>query len=116
MGVALTQCMSAPSVPRKIVLLIIAIASVCSAACSNTTEQPTYPGLDVEMDAAMEVGQASPCESGSVKGCTIFLGRHGDLANCVQGLDVCSDGAWTGCIDEATLTEDPELYSELIGE
>jgi len=48
--------------------------------------------------------------------CTIWLGQHGDLSNCIHGLDVCSDGAWTGCIDEDTLAANPDLYGSLAGD
>jgi hypothetical protein len=44
------------------------------------------------------------------------LGQHGDLNNCIHGMDVCSDGAWTGCIDDDTLAANPDLYGALAGD
>ena len=53
------------------------------------------------------------CVSGETRACKIYLGQHGDIANCIEGVDVCSAGEWTGCIDEASLAENPELVSQL---
>jgi hypothetical protein len=107
-------------VTRRASLLLVAVASLLGVACSGGSEQPTYTATDVELNAgaATAVVGAAPeaCTTGETKSCTIFLGRHGDLANCVEGLDVCSGGEWTGCIDEASLAENPELLSQLIGE
>lgn len=115
MPVALTQSMSLLSFSRRVVALIAASAALCSVACSNANDQPTYTATDVQLGAAPQVAQVK-CQSGAVQECTIFLGQHGDLTNCVKGLDICSDGAWSGCIDDGTLSENPELYSELVGE
>lgn len=116
MRVALTLCMSVLSLSRHFALLLAATAALGTVACSGANDQPTYTGTDVELGATAENHEAVRCESGSVQECTIFLGRHGDLSNCIHGLDICSEGAWTGCIDEATISENPELYSELLGE
>ena len=113
MAVALTRIMSVlKMVARNAALLAAFTAALFSVACAGEPEHQTYTGTDVELDVA-ETGQPLRCETGSVQPCTIWLGRHGDLSNCIHGLDVCSDGAWTGCIDEVTLSENPALYSEL---
>lgn len=101
---------------RNIVVLSAVLVSLCSVACSNGSNQPAYASTDIDVETVTEVGRGSPCETGSVKSCTIFLGTHGDLANCVEGVDICSEGSWTGCIDEATLTENPDLYAEIVAE
>jgi hypothetical protein len=107
-------------VTRRASLLLVAVASLLGVACSGGSEQPTYTATDVELNAAdadAAVGVApEACTTGETKSCTIFLGRHGDLANCVEGLDVCAGGEWTGCVDEASFAENPELMSQLIGE
>ena len=100
------------NVARNAALLTAFTAALFSVACAGEPGQPTYTGTDVELDIA-ETGQPLRCDTGAVQECTIWLGRHGDLSNCIHGLDVCSDGAWTGCIDEVTLSENPELYAEL---
>ncbi len=104
--------MSVISTSRKVALLV---AALLGAACSSADDEPTYTSTDVDVDASTEVARLQ-CESGAVQDCTIFLGRHGDLSNCVKGVDICSDGAWTGCIDEGTLSDNPALYAELVGE
>jgi hypothetical protein len=101
---------------RNAALLLAAAAALCSVACSAGNESRTYTATDIESNETREVGQPLRCDDGAVQECTIWLGQHGDLSNCVHGLDVCSDGAWTGCIDEATLSENPELYSSLVSQ
>ena len=112
MGVALTRRMSSLGISRKIALVIAAAASLLGVACSGENGQPAYADMDVELNTTTAVAP-SACQAGDTKSCTIFLGQHGDLSNCVQGLDVCSGGEWTGCIDEASLSENPELLSQL---
>lgn len=116
MRVALTRCMSVLSTSRPFALLLVAAAAIGSVACSTANDQPTYTATDIEREATGENHAPVRCESGSVRECTIFLGRHGDLSNCIHGVDVCSDGAWTGCIDEATMSDNPDLYADLLGE
>jgi hypothetical protein len=119
MACALTLFMFSTNVTRRASLLLVAVASLLGVACSGGSEQPTYTATDVELnaaDATAVVSEGAGCTSGETKTCTIFLGRHGDLANCVKGLDVCSAGEWTGCVDEASFAENPELMSQLIGE
>ena len=116
MRVALTRCMSVLSVSRPFALLLAATAAFASVACAGANDQPTYTSTDAEVGVTAENHEAVLCETGAVQECTIFLGRHGDLSNCIHGLDICSDGAWTGCIDEVTISENPELYSDLLGE
>jgi hypothetical protein len=120
MRVALTLFMFSMNVARHAALVLVAVSSLLGVACSGGSEQPTYTATDVELnaaDATAVVGEgAEGCTTGETKSCTIFLGRHGDLANCVKGLDVCSAGEWTGCVDEASFSENPELMSQLVGE
>jgi hypothetical protein len=120
MGVALTLFMFSLSATRRASLLLVAVASMFGVACSGGGEQPTYTATDVELNATDATATASDaletCTTGETQSCTIFLGRHGDLANCVKGIDVCSAGEWTGCVDEASFAENPELMSQLIGE
>jgi hypothetical protein len=107
--------MTSLSIARRIALLIVAGSSLLGVACGGDSGQPTYTATDVELNSttAVAVPASEGCVAGETKSCTIFLGRHGDLANCVEGLDVCSGGEWTGCIDEASLAENPELVSQL---
>jgi len=104
--------MSSLGISRKIALVIAAAASLLGVAWSGENGQPAYTDMDVELNTTTAVAP-SACQAGDSKSCTIFLGKHGDLSNCVQGLDVCSGGEWTGCIDEASLSENPELLSQL---
>jgi hypothetical protein len=100
------------SLSRKAALLVAAVSSLLGVACSGDSGQPTYTGTDIELNSTASVAPIA-CQSGDTRSCTIFLGQHGDLSNCVEGLDVCSGGSWTGCIDEASLAENPELMSQL---
>jgi hypothetical protein len=34
----------------------------------------------------------------------------------MHGVDVCSEGSWTGCIDDDTLAANPDLFSALAGD
>ena len=100
---------------RNVTLLLTAVAALFSVACAGEEAQPTYASTDIEGDQAV-VGQPAQCDTGAIQSCTIWLGQHGDLANCIHGVDVCSAGEWSGCIDEETMAENPELYTELSSE
>jgi hypothetical protein len=106
------------SLSRHAALLVVAFASLFGVACAGEGEARTYTSTDVDADAATAVSTpgSAPCVTGDTRACKIVLGQHGDLANCVEGLDVCSGGVWTGCIDEASLAENPELVSQLSAE
>jgi hypothetical protein len=117
MPVALTEGMSVLKVAaRNAALLFAAVAALCSVACSAGDDGPTYTSTDIESNTAGETGQPLRCETGSVQRCTIWLGQHGDLSNCAEGLSVCNGGNWSSCIDESILQENAELYSELVSE
>lgn len=118
MEVALTMFMNSLSLSRRTALLLVAISSLLGVACASESEARTYAPTDIEGDAVTAAGApaGAPCVTGETRTCTLFLGQHGDLANCVEGLDLCSAGEWTGCIDEASLAENPELVSQLTGE
>ena len=98
------------------VALFAAALSLFSVACQGGDERPQYTGGDVHGSVTGSSTQALACESGTTQTCTIWLGQHGDISNCVHGLDVCSDGAWTGCIDDETLATNPDLYASLAGD
>ncbi len=107
------------SLSRRTALLVAAVSSLLGVACSGDSGQPTYVATDIELnaDTGVMTGVAPlSCTSGETRTCSIYLGQHGDLSNCVEGLDICSDGEWTGCIDEAALSENPELVSQLSAE
>jgi hypothetical protein len=113
MRVALTLGMSLKIGNRNLLSLLAAL-SLFSVACAGAgDESPQYTGGDAPGVVAGTAAQALQCDSGAVQSCTIFLGQHGDLSNCAHGLDVCTDGAWTGCIDDETLSQDPELFAVL---
>jgi hypothetical protein len=98
---------------RNFVALVTASLALFSVACAGGGETPSYTGTDLSGPAFATSTQALECEAGSVESCTIWLGQHGDLGNCVEGLDVCAQGSWTGCIDNATLSESPELFAAI---
>jgi len=118
MEVALTLFMIALSISRRAALLLVAVSSLFGVACAGESAAPTYSPTDIEGDAATagNAPVAIDCATGETRACKIYLGQHGDLANCIDGLDVCSAGEWTGCIDEASLAENPELVSQLSAE
>lgn len=99
--------------PKNLVSLLVASLALFSVACAGADEAPRYTGGD--LDAALTSTSIQPllCESGTVQSCTIWLGQHGDLNNCVHGVDVCAQGEWTGCVDEESLSADPELFATL---
>ena len=104
------------SLSRRAALLIAAAASLLGVACAGDSGQPTSTATDIELNAPAALATASGCQTGDTRSCTISLGTHGDLNNCIEGIDVCSGGEWTGCIDEASLAENPELVSQLVAE
>jgi hypothetical protein len=110
--------MTTLSISRRAALLLVAVSSLLGVACAGESAERTYSPTDIEGDAATAVSApvAVDCATGETRACKIYLGQHGDLANCVDGLDVCSAGEWTGCIDEASLAENPELVSQLSAE
>jgi hypothetical protein len=99
--------------PRQLVALLAASLALFSIACSGGDESPRYTAGDVRGSVTGTSTQALECESGATSTCTIWLGQHGDLGNCIHGLDVCSNGSWTGCIDDETLASNPDLYASL---
>jgi hypothetical protein len=99
--------------PRNLVALLVASLALFSVACQGGDDSPQYTGGDIAGGLAGTSTQALRCQAGEVQSCTIWLGQHGDLSNCAHGLDVCSNGAWSGCIDEETLSENPELYASI---
>jgi hypothetical protein len=103
------------SLSRHAARIVVAVASLLGVACASEREATTYTPTDI--DAGGETAVVTPagagCVTGETRACKILLGQHGDLANCVEGLDVCSGGEWTGCIDEASFAENPELLSQL---
>ena len=104
------------SLSRRAALLIAAAVSLFGVACAGDSGQPTYTATDIELNAPEPVAATSGCQTGDTRSCTITLSTHGDMKNCVEGIDVCSGGEWTGCIDEASLAENPELVSQLVAE
>ena len=116
MPVALTRCMSLKIVARKLAALAAASLALCSMACSGGDEARTYTGTDVEAGLVTESVAAATCETGAVQSCTIWLGQHGDLSNCIHGVNVCSDGTWSKCLDEDTIANNPDLYASLAGD
>ncbi|MEY2935087.1 MAG: hypothetical protein RL033_5836 [Pseudomonadota bacterium] len=114
MGVALTLGMSVLNLSSKnLVALLVASFAVFSVGCAGGDEAPQYTASDLPGALTGTSAQALTCESGTVQNCTIWLGQHGDLSNCAHGVDVCAQGEWTGCIDEAELSENPDLYASL---
>jgi hypothetical protein len=116
MPVALTRCMSLKIVARKLAALVAATLALCSVACAGGDEARTYTGTDVEAGLVTESVAATTCQAGAVQSCTIWLGQHGDLSNCIHGVNVCSDGAWSKCLDEDTVANNPDLYASLAGD
>jgi hypothetical protein len=110
--------MMSPSLSRRAALIVVAVASLFGVACAGESGARTYTSTDVDAGAetAVATPAGAPCVTGETRACKISLGQHGDIANCVEGLDVCSGGEWTGCIDEASLAENPELVSQLSAE
>jgi hypothetical protein len=98
---------------KNLVSLLVASFALFSVACAGGDEQPRYTASDLDGALTGTSSQALQCESGTVQNCTIWLGQHGDLSNCAHGVDVCAQGEWTGCIDETTLSENPDLFASL---
>ena len=107
--------MSALTIARRnVALLLVSLASLASVACGGADERPGYAGGDVVLESPVDVATTgSSCERGAVQTCTIWLGKTGDLANCAKGVEVCTESGWSECIDQDTMAENPELYSEM---
>jgi hypothetical protein len=103
---------------RRTALVLVAVSSLFGVACAGERGPRTFTASDADSHAptAFSAPTSAGCVAGETKSCTIFLGRHGDLANCEEGLDVCSGGEWTGCISESALAENAELVSQLMAE
>jgi hypothetical protein len=99
--------------PKNLASLLLASFALLSVACAGSDESPQYTATDIDGTLTGSSTQALRCESGAVQSCTIWLGQHGDLNNCVKGVEVCAQGEWTGCMDEATLADDPDMYASL---
>jgi hypothetical protein len=111
--------MTLPSLSRNTTLIIVAVAALFGVACAGEGSAPTpYAPTDIEGDTATatDVPPSISCVTGDTRSCKITLGQHGDITNCIDGLDVCSGGEWTGCIDAESLAENPELVSQLSAE
>jgi hypothetical protein len=101
---------------RRVLIVVAALGALFSVACAGGEDHPGFAGDGelVAQDSAAPV--ASACEAGAVRSCTIWLGQTGDLANCAKGVEICSEGSWSECIDEETIAADPELYAAVAGE
>jgi len=99
-------------------LLLTGVALFAVACGGPGDEREEYADLDAhQLQLGQEEQVAVGCESGAVRSCTIWLGRHGDLSNCVKGLSVCgAEGGWGECVPESEMLEDPELYASLAGD
>jgi hypothetical protein len=100
---------------RRVMILVAALGALFSVACAGE-DRPGYAGEAESTLGAPAEPVASSCEAGAVRTCTIWLGVTGDLANCAKGLQICSESAWSDCIDEETLAADPELYASIAGQ
>jgi hypothetical protein len=114
MGVALTLGMSVLNIaPKNLLSLLLASFALLSVACAGGEEGPQYTASDIEGGLTGSATQALRCETGAVQSCTIWLGQHGDLNNCVKGVELCAQGEWTNCMDEETVASDPDLYASI---
>jgi hypothetical protein len=97
-------------------IVVAALGALFSVACAGGDDRPGMAD-DAELETldAPTAPVAASCEAGAVRSCTIWLGVTGDLANCAKGVEICSEGAWSDCIDEATIAADPELYAAVAG-
>lgn len=86
-------------------------------ACAgiNAPERVELDAPRSQLDSALSRSQSEEdsCETGSAHSCVIWLGEHGDLANCIHGLQLCVGGRLGPCLDEARLQESPDLYASL---
>jgi hypothetical protein len=98
---------------KNLASLLLASLALFSVGCAGGDEAPQYTASDLPGALTGTSAQALQCESGTVQNCTIWLGKHGDLTNCAHGVDVCAQGEWTGCIDEETLSENPEMFASI---
>lgn len=103
------------SLSRHLVLIAVAATSLLGVACASESAAPAYDPTDVDVDTATAVDAPSgaACTTGTTRACKLTLGEHDGIVNCIEGLDVCSGGEWTGCIDAASFAENPELLSQL---
>jgi hypothetical protein len=101
---------------RRVMLVVAALGALFSVACAGGDDRPSYAGEAESTLDAPAAPVAASCEAGAVRSCTIWLGVTGDLANCAKGVEICSEGAWSDCIDEETIAADPELYAAVAGE
>lgn len=96
--------------------VLASLLSVLAVGCGGADEGRQYSATDADRPEAVGAELTVGCQEGAVQSCTIYLGRHGDLSNCVIGLEICSAGEWSECVDEGTMNDNPELYSELLGD
>lgn len=108
--------MLASSLFRRTAVAATSLLSLLGTACGGADGGPSYDAMDADRPEAVAAGLSQGCQEGAVQSCTIYLGKHGDLSNCVYGLAICSEGAWSECVDEGTMSDDPELYSMLVGD
>jgi hypothetical protein len=78
------------------VLLALGFAAI--EGCSSDDELPG--GYSATAGAGGTGGvDAGPCREGSQRRCGVTLARHGNVASCFRGTQICTNGRWSRCND-----------------
>jgi hypothetical protein len=87
----------------SLAVLSVTILAGCGTAdpehspAAGAGEDPLRMLAPVSMAQGEAGASAGSCPSGVVRECKTVLARHGDVANCFVGVQLCSDEAWGPC-------------------
>jgi hypothetical protein len=105
MAVALLLSMFGVSLRRFAVLVTVG-GSLCVAACGGDDERRggelDGPQVPDDLPPLAAVG---PCVGAVIRKCRVQLGSQGDTTNCFIGVQICIEGQWSSCFEEADLEE-----------
>jgi hypothetical protein len=96
--------------------LVTLLGSSALAGCSGAGERPSPyesqraadPAGSEELDLDVQAARPGPdagCADGTTRACKVTLPTHGEVESCYVGVELCVEGDWSECGDEAELSD-----------
>lgn len=86
--------------------LVVLVTLGFGIGCNSVDDMPPHLGSQATGSPTMNsaVGE-SGCANGNVQECRVELPEHNGIKSCFHGLQLCREGAWSSCVDTATLDQ-----------